>query len=316
MKFKEFWIKDHKMARTETKAYLYDAFDLPPNLDKSVGVIHVIEYAAHEQDQLIIGALKMELELLKEDHAWMCNFAEDVIKEKHKAWLKYNELKDKHEPEIVSADIENFKLNIKTERLRCIKENIAEDFYPVNKIAIGGSDIKWLMKQYEQLEEENAAIQDSLLKSEMNNHDFIKENAALKAELSEKIAYIEQLEKASDTQSNQYHQMRENLESIIEKQKAEYNDILEPIFQDKLKKLESENASLKAIIEVMEAQQDKLAGENRELREKLDLAVGSLKSWYDWEQEQIRKEGPYVGVAINKLINEARETLQKIGEMK
>lgn len=45
-KHREFWIKDHKVARTETKGYLYDAFDLLPALDKSVGVIHVVEISA------------------------------------------------------------------------------------------------------------------------------------------------------------------------------------------------------------------------------------------------------------------------------
>ena len=45
-KHREFWIKDHKVARTETKGYLYDAFDLLPALDKSVGIIHVVDLSA------------------------------------------------------------------------------------------------------------------------------------------------------------------------------------------------------------------------------------------------------------------------------
>lgn len=82
--------------------------------------------------------------------------------------------------------------------------------------------------------------------------------------------YIEQLEKASDTQSNQYHQMREKYESMIE---------------------------------VMEAQQDKLAGENRELKEKLGIARKMI------EHHLLVSNDKNVGS-----LRSAIKTLQKIGD--
>lgn len=63
-KHREFWIKDHKVARTETKGYLYDAFDLLPALDKSVGVIHVVEISALLEEKQKAANLIVGLQLL------------------------------------------------------------------------------------------------------------------------------------------------------------------------------------------------------------------------------------------------------------
>lgn len=43
--------------------------------------------------------------------------------------------------------------------------------------------------------------------------------------------------------------------------------------------------------------------------EKAQPLVEALKAWYDWEQEQIAKEGPYVGRRINELILQAEKAL-------
>ena len=80
-KHREFWIKDHKVARTETKGYLYDAFDLLPALDKSVGIIHVVEY----------GALLEEKQKVKELVECLRGCIENVHKEREIKMLELAE---------------------------------------------------------------------------------------------------------------------------------------------------------------------------------------------------------------------------------
>jgi hypothetical protein len=67
-KHREFWIKDHKVARTETKGYLYDAFDLLPALDKSVGIIHVVEASALLEEKQKVKELVAALNLIRTLH--------------------------------------------------------------------------------------------------------------------------------------------------------------------------------------------------------------------------------------------------------
>lgn len=40
----------------------------------------------------------------------------------------------------------------------------------------------------------------------------------------------------------------------------------------------------------------------------------ALKEWIDFEHSQIDKEGPYVGMEINRLINQGDEALQSLRE--
>lgn len=57
---------------------------------------------------------------------------------------------------------------------------------------------------------------------------------------------------------------------------------------------------------------------NVSILEKKDLENARLRTalsnWYNWEQEQIRKEGPYVGAKINELINDAGKALSGEGK--
>ena len=41
-----------------------------------------------------------------------------------------------------------------------------------------------------------------------------------------------------------------------------------------------------------------------------------VEQWIEWENEQIKKEGPYVGEAITKLIANAKDALKKYREEK
>jgi regulator of replication initiation timing len=49
----------------------------------------------------------------------------------------------------------------------------------------------------------------------------------------------------------------------------------------------------------------KLQAENKKLRE-------ALSNWILWEDEQIKRNGAYVGFDLNCLINQAREALKEI----
>lgn len=51
-----------------------------------------------------------------------------------------------------------------------------------------------------------------------------------------------------------------------------------------------------------------LESENKKLRE-------ALKRWILWEQEQIRKEGPYAGKEITALIEAGEKVLKELGEL-
>lgn len=63
---REFWVKDFKQARTTTMAYLYDAFDKPPQLNNPTPHIHVIEYSAYQALQVELATAKKQNEILRE----------------------------------------------------------------------------------------------------------------------------------------------------------------------------------------------------------------------------------------------------------
>lgn len=43
------------------------------------------------------------------------------------------------------------------------------------------------------------------------------------------------------------------------------------------------------------------------------MLLAVLSDWINFENQQIKKEGPYVGAEINRLINNAKEVLSKLG---
>lgn len=46
----------------------------------------------------------------------------------------------------------------------------------------------------------------------------------------------------------------------------------------------------------------------------LESIAKALENWHSWEQEQIKKEGPYIGKAINELIKNASEAIKNYRE--
>lgn len=55
--------------------------------------------------------------------------------------------------------------------------------------------------------------------------------------------------------------------------------------------------------------------ENFKLRKQVKDYEQALTDWIDFENESIKKDGPYVGDKINKIISQAREVLKKWGGM-
>ena len=55
-----------------------------------------------------------------------------------------------------------------------------------------------------------------------------------------------------------------------------------------------------------------LTVERDRLKADLATALGALENWLVFEREQIRKEGPYCGERITKLINEGEAALAKL----
>ncbi len=56
---------------------------------------------------------------------------------------------------------------------------------------------------------------------------------------------------------------------------------------------------------------DNLIQERGKLREQVKDYEQALRDWIDFENESIKKDGPYVGDKINKIILQAREVLKK-----
>lgn len=56
---------------------------------------------------------------------------------------------------------------------------------------------------------------------------------------------------------------------------------------------------------------DNLIQERGKLREQVKDYEQALKDWIDFENESIKKDGPYVGDKINKIILQAGEVLKK-----
>jgi chromosome segregation ATPase len=51
---------------------------------------------------------------------------------------------------------------------------------------------------------------------------------------------------------------------------------------------------------------------NESLQSRLKEAESVIKSWIDWEEIQIEKEGGYVGKKINELISAGRQYMEKV----
>ena len=62
---------------------------------------------------------------------------------------------------------------------------------------------------------------------------------------------------------------------------------------------------------VEHAAYQKAVEENRELKSAAEDLAEALENWINWENEQIEKEGPYCGKAINALITDAKQALAK-----
>jgi hypothetical protein len=93
--------------------------------------------------------------------------------------------------------------------------------------------------------------------------------------------------------------------------------IMEQKMQEHIEGAISENERLhRELIEAIN-QKDRWFNEHQkvldvknEMADEIKQLRGALEAWIEWEDEQIKKEGPYVGKAINALIIRGRLALK------